>query len=1074
MPVEEILRAIVAKASTLRERKGPAFVPQGDAARDATIEASMHRWLWAAAEGDPALFRRRLIWDELDEASARETVGPVQLRMGEPLPAWARVLEQVLGLASAPRPSERCVDPGDPIAFEQLLLPFVTWGRAVCQRRADPAYALFAEKAHAAFERQLLRSLSGHASRALFEEFGVEVALEPLDALLRSEASTELYAAFVERMLSGGLLRFFTEYAALGRVLAQTAELWVAATVELLGRFSSDRDAIGAMLGAAPGLTVANVATSLSDPHNGLRSVAILTLGCGRRVVYKPRRLDIDAGFNALLDWLSAISAPVTFRTFRVLCRDSYGWTECVEYAPCRDTSGAREYYERAGALLCVVHLLHGTDCHGDNLIAAGPHPVLIDVETMLSPKLRDFAPGAEAPKLARLRLTTSVLNTYLLPSYAHALHDGSVFDGSGFGADPDEDRAATFEGWVFVNTDSMKLARRTRDVPAAPRAATADGAVLRVYDYEAELVHGFESMYRFLIQQRATLVATDSPFGRLRGAEVRFVHRNTSLYSYVLRALQQPRFCRDGAERSMQTEQLALLSLTHAARDGRAGWAEIWHAERECMELGDVPQFSVLAGGNTVMLSPERSIAGWFEQSGHDRALERLAGFGEVDLSFQIDVIRSSLRSRAVPSASSAPRASVPLERAGDTAPTDDAFRAEAVAIAELLSRSAILGSDQSAAWLQPVWSREHMLANPKREMDIVGDNLYDGAVGIGLFLAAVEHATKSGLASLALAAVTPLLIELEERGEKTADALGIGGLSGLGSVVYGLAQMSRLLEDPRVLAGAERAARLVTQRRIAEDTALDITLGTAGALLALLSLYEIAPRDETLALAVTCAERLLSAREPSAKGGRALRTLDGRFLNGFSHGAAGIAAALCRLHAVTAESSLLEAATELVQFERDTFSQEWANWPDLRYAGPQRFMAAWCHGAPGIALGRIASLTSMHDDVTQKEIEHALAITARHQTGRADYLCCGTAGLVDILAAAGRRLARPELLQRARVLAWDMVQRAHASGEYSLGLPSAGRLRAPGLFQGLSGIGLTLLRLTRPEAMPEPLLLG
>lgn len=1061
------LRVIAARASTLRERLGPGLRP--GAARDERTDALLHVWLWAAAEGDAALFHRRLAWDQLDEQRAWRALAQVELARDAPLPDWALAFEEMLRLGGAAHASERCLDAGDPIAFEEVLLPFVTWARLACRREAGDAYGRFADAAHGALERQLLRTLSGHASRAMFVELSLELAAQPLDALVASGPSDAIYRGFVQRMRAEPLA-FFLEYAALARVLATATLQWVAATAELLLRFSADARLIGGALGMAHELDVAAVAIGLSDPHNGSRSVAVLTFGCGRRIVYKPRSLALDAGFNRLLDWLSELGAPVSLQGFAVLCRGSYGWAQHVDYAPCKDRDEAREYYLRAGALLCVVHLLHGTDCHGDNLIAAGKYPTLIDVETMLAPKPRDLWLGADATQLARTKLTSSVLNTYLLPAYTHALHDGSVFDGSGLGANPDQDRAATFEGWTHVNTDAMRLAQCTRATPPAPRAAMSDGAVLNVYEHEPELVAGFQATYRFLSAHKAQLLAPDSPFRDLGACEVRYVHRNTTLYSHVLRALQNPRFCRDGAERSLQIEQLALLSLQSAAHDGRPGWTDIWNAERECMERGDVPQFSVLAGGDALALSPGAILPGWFQQSGHARAVERLERFDEDDLAFQVDVIRSSLRSRA-PRRTTVPPARSALDLAD--APSDDALLQEAVEIGAFLSRAAIHGSDHSAAWLHPVWTREHMLASPQREMDVVGSDLYDGAAGIGLFLAALERRTSAGFGTLAVAAVRPVLIELEQSGERLAQALGIGGLSGLGSIVYGLTQIARLLADARVLAGAEQAAALITDRRIAEDGASDVTLGTAGALLALLSLHELNPSDATLERAIACGEQLRSRLTPAVAAVRSIRSLEGRFLTGFSHGAAGIAYALCRLHAVTGDVELLAAARELVAFERTTFAPDEADWPDLRYPESRRFMAAWCHGAPGIGLARLACLPWMDDGETRAELERALAITLRRAPGQADHLCCGSAGVIDILAQAGRSLDRPALIHRARALAWHIVQRARQSDDYALGLPSAGSLRMPGLFQGLSGIGLMLLRLTAIEDMPEPLLL-
>jgi type 2 lantibiotic biosynthesis protein LanM len=1074
--MDELLRAIAAKASSIEERlTSPDLVPIDDPSQDDLIATRMRMWRQAAANDDVSAFRRRLAWDGLDEDLAIRGVRPVRLRAGAALPGWAATLGGILQLARSSTPQERCIDERAPVAFQEVLAPFVGWARTTCERQAGTAYARFADGAHASLERQLLESLSAHAAASLSLELTVESAVvgSPLDQVLESEPSREVYGALVRRMLAGGLGAFFAEYSVLARVLTSTTELWEETTVEMLQRFERDQDVLGEMLGIRGEIKTANIASRLSDPHNGLRSVAVLTLESGARVVYKPRTMAMESGWNALLESLGGIGAPVSFRTFRVVDRGDYGWAEHVQYAPCKDSSDAREYFRRAGALLCIVHLLHGTDCHGDNIIAVGADPVLVDVETMLSPQLPDSPVGAEAPRIARHRLSHSVLNTYLLPFWARSLQDGAVFDGSGFGADPEQDRASTSMGWVFVNTDRMKLAPLPNESKPAPRAAMANGEPLRVYEYEEELVSGFEAMYRFLRTKRQFLAGPDGPLQRLRGVQVRFVHRNTSLYSLVLSLLRKDHFCRDGVDRSLQIEQLALACLTGEAADGRPGWPDVFRGERKAIDRGDVPQFNASAGDTGLTMGHDVSVSGWFAQSGFDAAMERLGFLDETDLAFQVDLIRSSLRARVLRdddgiSASGAESPARPLPDNGE------ALLAEAIAIAHSLAEDAIVGSDGSASWLQPVWSREAMIGSPRRELDVVGNDLYEGGVGIGLFLAAVEGVTGgSGFRPIAMGAVRPLLIDLEERGEATADRMGIGGLAGMGSVVYGLVQMNRLLNEPELLRGAQRAAERITGARIDADVALDVSLGSAGALLGLLSLYEAIRSDAVLAAAKRCGDRLLSRFEPVEPGIRSVRTIQGRFLNGFSHGAAGMAYALCRLHAMTGDSRLLQGAHELVGFERRSFSVEYGNWPDLRYPGAPRFMLGWCHGAPGIALGRIASLGSIDDQETRQEIDLALGITERQGQRSADFLCCGTFGAAEALSTAGRLLGRPELSERARLLAWQIVSRSNDGEEYVLGVPSAGRLRCRGLFQGLPGIGYTLLRLLRPDILPEILLL-
>src|SRR5262245_18032472 len=79
---------IVERASTPLERLGPGFVAAGRAEVDAIVEARLERWRLLVADGNDAVFARRLALDGLDENTARRALGPVRLAPGQPLPAW--------------------------------------------------------------------------------------------------------------------------------------------------------------------------------------------------------------------------------------------------------------------------------------------------------------------------------------------------------------------------------------------------------------------------------------------------------------------------------------------------------------------------------------------------------------------------------------------------------------------------------------------------------------------------------------------------------------------------------------------------------------------------------------------------------------------------------------------------------------------------------------------------------------------------------------------------------------------------------------------------------------------------
>ena len=291
------LRRLVAKASSATERLSGDFAPLGG--DEAVVDARIRRWMTEAAAGDAAGWERRLGWDGLEKSQARRAVGAVVLRAGE-LPEWASALSEILRQAEVNQERPRWIEEGTPLPFEDVLEPFVAWSRSECERRAGAVHRRFATRAHVALERQLLRWLSVVAAPSLMLELSLELGHSgsALDAWSGTEPSRAGYLDFATRLLRGGLVPFLEEYSALARVLATTATQWVEVTVELLNRTEADAGSIAGMLGMKELPRVEEVAPSLSDPHQGRRSVAILTFAGGARVVYKPRDASLEAALE--------------------------------------------------------------------------------------------------------------------------------------------------------------------------------------------------------------------------------------------------------------------------------------------------------------------------------------------------------------------------------------------------------------------------------------------------------------------------------------------------------------------------------------------------------------------------------------------------------------------------------------------------------------------------------------------------------------------------------------------------------------------------------------------------------
>ena len=1080
------LTRIVERSSTVSERLGHPFVLADEHVESGTVRERLTRWRRTAAKGDPEVFARRLVADEWSEDLVARALGSAKWPATEPLPAWAGTLGAVLETVAVWCDDvENLGGPDhepDGLPFHELLVPFLALARRRLAGAMEAASGVLAPEGQALLEEHFLAHLCQLSMRTFDLEFSLFRSRGESSLARFADSSSspprELYRSFVADMYAGGLRRLFQEYAVLARLLATQTDAWVSRIAEFLTRLTADRARLASEFGSRGDFgRLIDVSPFLSDLHEGGRSVIRLEFDSGVKLIYKPRPVELEKAWFLLLAWMNEHRAPLPWKTLRVVSGEGYGWVEYVAPAPCNDRGDVERYYRRAGMLVALTYALQGTDFHYENVIAHGEHPVLIDLETILYPRLKtrleDEAVDAEVR--ASDELMRSVLASGLLPGWEQE-PGGNLYDAGGFSHGLGDQVAEMFQ-WVNVNTDRMKLASmRTTPEPARNLPRLGDEAISPT-DFEPALVEGFRDMYRYLLAQRDALLHPDGPLSSFRDRRVRFIFRNTKLYARLLDGSLRPAALRDGVDRFIEFDSLSRGLLVSSPNPL---WP-ILSEEIEALTRHDVPMFETRSTEGSLSLGGTRELLDAFEQDGYSRVTAHLDSLSEDDLEQQTEFVRVALFSRR--SRLSGTRAAVAQtlhdrsQVVGLPPASDRVLLRGARRIAEDLQRRAIRGRDGSAAWIAP----GYISAGSRSPIRLLESPLYDGCSGVGLFLGAWARVSGDEASrELALAAFAPLRARLaSDGGRDLADRIGIGGANGLGSIVYGLVRASQLLEAPELLQSAGAAASQLDAERLGADRQLDVIGGAAGALLGLLALHETTGDIQALERAVQAGCRLLEAATPSQAGPRAWRTLNGNHHSGFSHGAAGIAHALLRLFRVTGESRFLDAALEGIAFERTLFRTSEANWEIKERSGPSSsgdaFAATWCHGAPGIGLARVGGLDAL-DPVdgheTRREIHLAVETTFRVGREGLDHLCCGNFGRIETVWEAGRRLERPDWREAARRQAIWLVRRAEARGGFETleDLPRGTSI--PTFFQGTAGIGYQLLRLVSPESIPSALL--
>jgi type 2 lantibiotic biosynthesis protein LanM len=1017
-------------ALTLDEILSADYVCVPDAVADHLADTRLNRWCAICADGDSNIFHKRLLRDGLSLADVRARFAGVDRRPGCVEPSWVAECRNVLD--SLKRDSNHDVPGMADHAFGPLLAPVVATAiREVDERCEFGDEQQISAGARANIVSDLWRRVEQLCALPLYRQF-----LE-----WRGSATAPRFEDFIQFMRSQGFDALFATYPPLLRLLTLQRKQWIEAYAEFVARLRADRAALSAL---EPSITQTSVLTGvtcgLSDPHDGGRTVLIATFDHTARVVYKPKDLGADQVIEEFLERVRDRGFEVPLRIPRHLARAGYGWTACIENVACQTPAEVDEYFRRAGAWLGFLYLLCATDMHMENLIACRSDPVPVDFETLfqgVSRRPKSVGAAAEAAWLANASLERSVLAVGLLPVYTR-LDDQTILSVGGL----EPSTVVTNQiVWRDLNSMSMRPEKVQATSTTAANLPTFHGATVTIDGHRGSIVAGFRLALEFANSTRDAIAAFVNEHASA-SLIVRRVLRPTRFYYLLLRRLNDFRSMTDAVTWSMQVEFIARL---YDWEDETPEHWPLFAAERDALTQLNIPAFRLRAD----------AVGALHIETGMRSSLDRIASLSNETIAQQLRMVATAIRMKSTddfePVAAATARAAAPANL------PDVVYRH--------LCERAFRGRN-AAAWLSLEFQdRRHASA----QIASIGFDLYGGACGIGLFMAAYARVRGSSeAAEMARASITHVASILRSANSRRIwRSIGSGGGVGVGSIVYGLATIAELLDDADALDAAVTAADLLTEEAIREDRHFDLIAGVAGTSLALCKLHRATGTSALLDRAVHCLDHLESQR-PRDGALWSCSEFEHRPLTGVAHGASGYALAFSRLFAATRIERYREIARSCVDFENEHFDGTRRNWPDLRpdpHSQQHQWPIQWCYGASGIGYARIAMAADgsmTHGDAT-RDVRHAAATTLAATDYSNDSLCCGVAGQADFLLEAGRYLEDRALARAGSTRLAAIAERWSAAGDARWDLGTKEYNLA--LFRGVAGIGYVALRAENPE---------
>ncbi|HXR66021.1 MAG TPA: type 2 lanthipeptide synthetase LanM family protein, partial [Ktedonobacteraceae bacterium] len=825
-------------ATTLTERSAPdkpEATPVSSAEQKEQASRRLKKWQnLPPFQRSTQAFAQRLALDGLTEDGLANLLGQSAEEIqasSTATPAWLEELLEAFGTPDAAvlacLPLEHIGDPASDAAF-QALKPLLARGFA---RLLAGITKLQQRYMHLPFDPRsvgflLLPHFLDRILNKPAKTLILELNVARVQNRLQGETPQERYLYFLQQLAQPAtMLTLLEEYPVLGRQLVEMTGRWVERGLELLQRLCADWDGIRETFCPVgdPG-ALSEIREGAGDAHQGERSVTLLTWTSGLRLVYKPRSLAIDAHFQEMLNWLNAHGCQPAFRALKLLNKERYGWYEFATASGCANQGEVERFYQRTGGYLALLYFLEATDFHAENLLAAGEHPLLVDLESLFQPYTERYE-GAD--RYGYELLTHSVRRVGLLPQRRWLNETTRGTDLSGLGGPTHQQAEATANAWEGLGTDEMRVRREQVEIKLGAHRPTLQGTEVETRAYEQHIVAGFTNVYHILLQQREELLQTILP--RFAHDEVRILLRQTQQYARLISDGSHPDVLRDALDRDWLFDRLWI------GVEQQPYLARVIAAERADIQDGDIPKFTTSPDSRDLRTARGECIANFFPLSGLDLVKEGLQRMSERDLERQVWIIRASFACMEMNNTEVKPVRSLQLHPANAAASRADLI-AQARAIGERLYNLAVI-EEETVGWLVAT-----LAGGQEWTPAPAGPDLYNGLPGIALFLAYLGELSGeeryTHLARLAAQTLQKFFVP----GAQIWQWGIIGAFDGVSSLIYLFAHLGTLWQDPTLYQEAREIVPFIS-KLLETEKPFDVLSGSAGAIAALLSLYAVAP---------------------------------------------------------------------------------------------------------------------------------------------------------------------------------------------------------------------------------------
>lgn len=735
---------------------------------------------------------------------------------------------------------------------------------------------------------------------------------------------------------------------------------------EILGNIKCKWSSINDLMNTEVYGKITGIQLGKGDSHNCSKTVALIEFEKGN-LIYKPRNLNAERSWTQFVSYINSRLKKPRLSTAKVLAYKEYGFMEKIEADV---TEQGVESFENLGALLAVLYSLNASDCHYENIVFRNGFPVIVDAEMILSINPNERQGEFRSVEKAIKSLYYSVSQVGILSLKVRAGKDKVDVGIASLNSSNNKVQILSLKE---QNTTSIYFEYEYQMIESN-KLIISEG---KKDECVKALKRGFEILYNFIMNNKDEYISRVLEI--FKDIRVRVLYNSTAIYGNLLGISENSFFMQNLDNRKKVLSRIALANREHIS---------LVHSEIISMMCNDIPYFCIGFDEDKIFDNNGVIIADNIACSPKDNFIRKINRICEGDLSLQKEIINDSYYCFRESDNYTNYRW---IDSVHNIKIDGYDFFDEIKKMLDYLYKTRSFKGTSSSGKADRCFVGSTIL-NMDKDLwtkNLVDFDFYDGHMGLTyLYMYAAKQLNEECYRNIANEIFNTIYsnfnLILSQETILTGMHKGLGGY---------LITLCDFRNDFKIdVYSFLKELLYLGFKAMDKNDDFDFVGGNVGFVFATLYVTENMNETQIIEIANKIVYKYINSL---------LCNPERAYLNysGYAHGLSSLIVLLYKVYKYTNDLDVLSLFKKLLNYDRETFFDSTElDW--YRAVDDKQFSKGWCHGSPGILLGRI-QLKKMGyiDQYIDEEINYLKNNLINKCFGNNLSYCHGDAGNISIL---------------------------------------------------------------------------